>query len=227
MRADHQTTTVADRDYSEDRDVRQEDAVNVENSSDDEDTSKASAISETDNVLESAPIETPTENPILHSDKSRTWPKHVIAIAVCILAILVALIVYQLRQPNTCNVSQLETKFPKQDEHFWTTLKIGIESTINKDPTVPSVFLFVYQDKELIERFASQIVELTQNCMHTKQNAPVILDNFNLSSGNIRTDYGNAIEQYKRRISDSGVLLVKDLNTVSSLPFVICRLFKI
>lgn len=203
-----------DRDYSEDRDITDENADTAENFDNDDTYTDEPAITETDNVTESPPSEPPTERPH-HTNYLNKW-NILIFVVVALIALLWRESSKTLAKNINCDVSLLKNEFPEQNQLFWKTLKSGIESTVNKDPTIPSVFLVVYQDKDLIQKFANQIINFTQNCMETNLYKPVILTNAELSGAEVLRDYGNAIEQYRTQIADSGVLFVEDLNTVSN-----------
>lgn len=114
-----------------------------------------------------------------------------------------------------CDVNALKQEFPQQKEHLWITIKSGIETTINRDPTKPSVFLFVYHDKRVVKKFTKQIIDMTQKCMETEHNAAVILNTNDMSTDDIQKDYGVAIQKYRQQMTKSGVLFVEDLNKVS------------
>lgn len=113
-----------------------------------------------------------------------------------------------------CNVFRLVSEFPNQRNPIWKALKFGIETTINDDPTKPSIYLFVYNDPVTVSRFTSAVIRLTRNCMETRAK-PLVLGRDALSSTEMQKDYGVALEKYKPELSNSGVLLVNDLDQVS------------
>lgn len=113
-----------------------------------------------------------------------------------------------------CHVSRLESQFPNQRKQIWTALKFGIETTINDDPTRPSIYLFVYNDPNTVSRFMSAVTQLTRNCMEAWVD-PLVLGRDQLSSSEMQNDYGVALEKYKPELSNSGVLLVNDIDRVS------------
>lgn len=115
-----------------------------------------------------------------------------------------------------CDINALKTEFPQQEDKFWKTIKSGIETTINVDPTKPSVFLLIYHDKNVVKKFTKTVIDVTQKCMETEHNEAVILNNNDMSTEDIRRDYGVAIKKYRQKMTESGVLFVEDLNKVSN-----------
>lgn len=112
-----------------------------------------------------------------------------------------------------CNLSRIESKFPNQNQKLWRAIKIGIETTINDDPTKPSVYLFVYNDGKTVSRFMEQIIYLARNCMETSID-PIVLSRNDLSGIEMKNDYGVVIAEYQSKLLNSGVLLVNDLDQV-------------
>lgn len=114
-----------------------------------------------------------------------------------------------------CEFDVLQKQFPNQDEKLWKSLKCGIESVLNDNPTKPSIYLLLYRDAST-EQMIDQITDRAIDCMGTNTR-PLKLNKSDFTSAEMEKDYGVAIAKFKPEIVKAGVLLVSDLNLISPI----------
>jgi len=145
-----------------------------------------------------------------------------IGIAVTLIAALAAFTVGNINSvlPNTTvpkiiSIEELKQHYPLQLEDTWIALESGIDeiTSFNK----PSVFLLLYKneaDRTVNKLLASIGKYATCNLNGNCETQPIILRSSDLSTADLKSDYGHVINKYKPELEKRAVMIVKNLDKV-------------
>lgn len=108
-----------------------------------------------------------------------------------------------------CSFETLKAKYPNQSDVLWKMLQIGINSTTIE----PQIYLFAYMDQQSTSGVINDIVQSTGNCLQTGSN-PLMLSHRHFEGAKMEEDYGIAIDEYRKPLEASLVMLVTDIDKV-------------
>ncbi|KAL1501842.1 hypothetical protein ABEB36_007092 [Hypothenemus hampei] len=110
--------------------------------------------------------------------------------------------------------SNLEKKFPQQHEDFFLSIRIAIEEILKYQQ--PRTLLLIYDSPsevnfdQILGNVSETAVCFLRNCsIH-----PTVVSGFTLGSPEFVKDYGRIIDHFKDKLSNSGILIVENLEKV-------------
>ena len=93
-------------------------------------------------------------------------------LACCVFVILAIVLPYiqfvytRETLPKRCNeLNSLRLHYPNQDLMFWSSIEIGVDNVLNKKPSKPSTFLFVYEKYNDFDKFINNITTIIKKCL--------------------------------------------------------------
>ncbi|XP_068149185.1 uncharacterized protein TORIP [Drosophila tropicalis] len=110
---------------------------------------------------------------------------------------------------KTCSFDKLQKQNPVQSQNVWKALQVGIENLLNKKLVTPNVYLFLYQDRQKLQKLTQDIAVETARCFGNQEVIEMQRKDFITQEGD---DYGYAIEMYKQKIKKGKVLVIIHLN---------------
>ncbi|KAJ8932640.1 hypothetical protein NQ318_015990 [Aromia moschata] len=142
------------------------------------------------------------------------------AIVLIIVAVFLCLL-YSYEGKNTVKVSptaalgKLSEQFPTQVEDFWLSLGLNIDEILKFNQ--PKTFLFLYSEEseKTTNRIINEVSKIAVCSLTNCSAAPVIFEGNDLNSLEILDDYGKIISDVKRKLEESGVMVIKNLEIVS------------
>lgn len=86
---------------------------------------------------------------------------------------------------------------------------------IFREPAQPGVYIFASQDQHTMDLIMNQIIKVTTDCFNSTSK-PIQVTSSSLSSSRYMSDHTKIIEDFKPKLETSGILVVHDLNKVST-----------
>ncbi|XP_976409.2 uncharacterized protein TORIP isoform X2 [Tribolium castaneum] len=112
------------------------------------------------------------------------------------------------------SIHLIQEKFPTQNDDIWLAFESGVNDVITRNR--PSTFIFLYQEeaegtlRKLLEQLSKYALCNIRDC----SKKPIVLSDSELNSPQVVSDYGSLIEKYRDRLSENGVMIVKNLENV-------------
>lgn len=127
-------------------------------------------------------------------------------------------------KPGCENFLQLHSKYPNTDDMLWSTLIIGVDRALNRDPGEPSTFIFLYNSSSVGQSLLDDVTRITIDCFGSRGAIWRTSSDFN--SAEIAQDYGIVLDRHREELKSRGVLVVRDLDrvppTAAKIFFTIC-----
>ncbi|XP_062550082.1 uncharacterized protein LOC134214789 [Armigeres subalbatus] len=120
--------------------------------------------------------------------------------------------------------SELEKKYPTFDDMLWSTLIVGVNRTINRNPNEPATFIFLYNSSAVADLFLGDITRITIDCFGT--GGAIWRTSNDFKADEIAQNYDRVLSRYREILESQGILVVRDLDrvppTAAKIFFPIC-----
>uniref|UniRef100_A0A1A9W757 Uncharacterized protein n=1 Tax=Glossina brevipalpis TaxID=37001 RepID=A0A1A9W757_9MUSC len=114
-----------------------------------------------------------------------------------------------------CNYQDLEREYNHLNSDVWTSLQCGTENILNKVSHKSANYLFIYNKNKTneVQHMVKKIAQRTSKCFNDSQEL-IEMNATYFNSKEVIEDYGKIIEWCKKKIEDSNVILIGNLNEV-------------
>lgn len=176
-----------------------------------------------DNDLSGSEPESNTEdsskcirNEIVENDKQDQSSKKTKLLVICfIISLIIA--IFKLNEPRTqVNIEDLTKKYGLQEEDFWMSFQILISDSIKYNQPKCLVLMYNESTAATLELLLSDLSKYATCKLTSCTSNPIIIEAHELQRKNAPNDYGEIIRKNKNDLIESGVMVVKNVETVSS-----------
>lgn len=120
----------------------------------------------------------------------------------------------KLMTKNCSILLDLSQKFPQQEDFFWRTIKVSVESVLRDEPPQPSVIVFVYnRNAGEAQKLISHISSTITSCFESNPQ-PLVLSAKDFNRADMIKDFGVAISAYREQLKQSIVMFVHEIQKI-------------
>ncbi|XP_060529278.1 uncharacterized protein LOC132703808 [Cylas formicarius] len=115
-----------------------------------------------------------------------------------------------------------QQNFTKQDSNFWPSIKVNIREILELKRPRTILFIYETQSEFTVQKIINSISKIGVCHLTSCSKIPVTITGLSLSKPEFIKDYGKVINQFRENLTDSGVMVVKN---IEAIPGVVAQAF--
>ncbi|XP_044271949.1 uncharacterized protein LOC123015929 isoform X2 [Tribolium madens] len=150
------------------------------------------------------------------NNPNNQWPSpiYIALILISSLSLVVLPLMISTSETEASSFHLIQENFPTQKDDLWLSFETGVDDVITRNR--PSTFVFLYQE-EAEDTLMKLLQDLTKYAVCNIRDCskkPIILSDTELNSPQVIRNYGSLIEKYRDKLSENGVMIIRNLENV-------------